>query len=70
MATGYALAWAFVQIPFIILVYLHQSHETEILIACLTPAPSRPLQLFSVHVPESEKRQETNKGKRELDLLV
>jgi hypothetical protein len=37
MATGYALAWAFVFIPFIIYVLLHESYATAILNSCLLP---------------------------------
>ena len=37
MATGYALAWAFVFIPFMIHFFLHESHATLIISACLTP---------------------------------
>jgi hypothetical protein len=37
MAAGYALAWAFVWIPFMILYYFHESHATSILLACLNP---------------------------------
>ena len=36
MATGYALAWAFTWIPFMILVFLHESYEKDMLV-CLTP---------------------------------
>jgi hypothetical protein len=37
MATGYALAWTFVFIPFMIPFFLHESHVTLIISACLTP---------------------------------
>ena len=37
MATGYALAWTLVWIPFMIVVFIHESHATTILNACLTP---------------------------------
>jgi hypothetical protein len=37
MATGYALAWTLVWIPFMIVVFIHGSQATEILNACLTP---------------------------------
>jgi hypothetical protein len=37
MAAGYALAWAFVNIPFMILYYFHDSHATAILNSCLNP---------------------------------
>jgi hypothetical protein len=39
----------------------------DIIIGCLPDSPSRSLQLFSVHVPESEKREATEE-RRELDL--
>jgi hypothetical protein len=62
MAAGYALAWAFVCIPFMINFFVHESYATLILHVCLrlclTDSPSRSLQIFSVHVPQSEKRQE------------
>jgi hypothetical protein len=37
MATGYALAWAFVYIPFMIAYFLRRSHATSILSCCLAP---------------------------------
>jgi len=39
----------------------------DIIIGCLPDSPSRSLQLFSGHVPESEKREATEE-RRELDL--
>jgi hypothetical protein len=35
MAAGYAFAWAFVFIPFMIVFFFHESHATEILHSCL-----------------------------------
>jgi hypothetical protein len=37
MAAGYAFAWAFVFIPFMIFFWLHETYATLILAACLTP---------------------------------
>ena len=37
MAAGYALAWAFVFVPFMIAFFIHESRATAILNACLTP---------------------------------
>jgi hypothetical protein len=37
MAAGYALAWAFVFVPFMIAFFLLNSYETLILFGCLTP---------------------------------
>jgi hypothetical protein len=37
MAAGYALAWTFVFLPFMVPFFLRQSYELNILAACLTP---------------------------------
>jgi hypothetical protein len=60
MATGYALAWAFVQIPFIIISYLHQSYVIAILTACLSPLQG----LFNLLVFMSPKVRSTKQPRR------
>jgi hypothetical protein len=68
MAAGYAFAWALVKFPFIIYFFLNQSCYAAAIFACLPDSPSRSLQLFGVHAPQSEKRETSTKERGELDL--
>ena len=61
MAAGYALAWAFVCIPFILIVFLHESHVTLILHSCLNPLQG----LFDFLVFMSPKVRNAKRSRRE-----
>jgi len=66
MAAGYALAWAFVQIPFIIDVIFDHTYDRLILLACLPP----PLQgLFNFLVFMSPKVRSAKRSRRGENLL-
>ena len=59
-AAGYALTWAVVQIHFMIINFLHESHATLILNACLTPLQG----LFNFLVLMSPKVRNTKRPRR------
>jgi hypothetical protein len=60
MAAGYAFAWAFVFIPFMIVFFFHESHATEILHSCLNPLQG----LFNFLVFMSPKVRNAKKTRR------
>jgi hypothetical protein len=62
MAAGYALAWAFVQIPFIIDVIVDHYYDTLILLACRPPPPLQGL--FNVLVFMSPKVRSAKRSRR------
>ena len=65
-AAGYAFAWAFVQIPFIIYFFFHESHATLILHSCLNPLQG----LFNLLVFMSPKVRNAKRPRRGRENLT